>query len=134
MSGMASGRSVGSIVGMVVGGAVGLYVGQPFLGMTIGATLGGLAGGFYDTQTAPDSVNEQPSIANVAIETSAFGQVIPQVFGTIGNLAGNVIPLPNNALDQVKTLKAVLNSLGLTITLPQAMGYEQAMRFTWPTE
>lgn len=90
-----------SIGGMVVGGVLGGIFAAPTGGMSIlagislGASLGGLAGGLagtlYDTMTAPDSVSEQPSLADLAIQTSSFGQVIPQIFGTMGNIAGNVI-------------------------------------------
>jgi hypothetical protein len=60
-------------------------------------------------------------------KTTSFGSFS---LGSI-NLAGNIIPLPSNALDQVNTLKGVLNSLGLTITLPQAR-VEQGVGFVDP--
>ena len=41
--------------------------------------------------TAGDVVQEEQKIANVPLQDSTFGKVIPQIWGTMGNLAGNVI-------------------------------------------
>lgn len=47
------------------------------------------------------------------------------------NLLGSLIPLPRDGLDQVATLNDVLNSLGLTITLPKTR-VEQGIVFVDP--
>lgn len=44
----------------------------------------------YDS-TAPDTRQEQESIANLTIQQSTLGIAIPQVFGIYGGIAGNVI-------------------------------------------
>ena len=41
--------------------------------------------------TAGDVVQEEQKIANVPLQDSTFGKVIPQIWGTMGNMAGNVI-------------------------------------------
>jgi hypothetical protein len=91
---MAAG-SKGSTIGTIVGGVVGAVVGYftpigPLLGASIGATLGGLIGGTVDYVTAGDQINRQESIAGLQVQTSAFGQPIPQIFGTY-RVAGNII-------------------------------------------
>ena len=87
-----SGNSIGTLVGAVVGvGASFVIPGLTIpLGIAIGSTLGGLGGGLYDTFTANDVVNEQQSLADLKVQTTTYGAVIPQLFGRF-RVAGNII-------------------------------------------
>lgn len=85
----------GSTIGTIAGGIIGAVVGYftpigPFLGASIGATLGGMIGGVVDYVTAADQVNRQESIAELQVQTSSYGQPMPQLFDTF-RLAGNII-------------------------------------------
>jgi hypothetical protein len=97
---MSGGRAIG-LAGTILGGVIGGILAAPTgglsvvagisLGAAIGSLAGTLAGTLYDTMTTPDQVTEQQSLADLAIQTNTFGQVIPQIWGTMGNIAGNVI-------------------------------------------
>ena len=85
------GGTIGTLAGAVIGAVVGSII--PGLGTltgaSIGATIGGTIGGVVDYVTAADQVNRQASIAELQIQTSSYGQPIPQLLGT-HRLAGNV--------------------------------------------
>lgn len=92
MSG-AKGSTIGTVAGAVVGAIVGTFIFPgigTFAGASYGAFIGGTIGGIVDYTTAGDQVNRQESIAGLQVQTSAYGQPIPQIFGTY-RLAGNII-------------------------------------------
>ena len=83
MSGI-SGATIGTIVGGIVGAII------PFgIGILPMAALGGMIGGLIDYATAPDVVNKQESMGGLQIQTSSFGQPMPQLFDTY-RVAGNI--------------------------------------------
>ena len=93
-----SGRTIGTVAGLAIGVAVAVATGgtsAPTIGLfgSIGATLGGLAGTLYDSAHTKfdDVVNRQERLADLSIQTSTLGIPIPQIWGKIGGLAGNVI-------------------------------------------
>jgi hypothetical protein len=95
---MTTGRSLGPLIGAVIGGVlvgVGTFgAATPALvglGISLGGALGGIGGGLYDTATAPDTTQRQPTFADISVQTSALGLVIPQVWGSASGLAGNCI-------------------------------------------
>ena len=95
-----SAGQIGTMIGLAVGAAVAIALTWGMatpavlaaLGtyMALGAAVGGVAGGIYDYATASDQINEQNSIADLVIQTSSYGQPIPQIWGRY-RLAGNVI-------------------------------------------
>jgi hypothetical protein len=97
-----SGKSTGQMVGMVLGAVVGAVLAYPtggmsiYAGLSLGATVGGIAGGvagaLYDSTNPAEIVNAQDSIADILLQTSAYGQAIPQVVGRY-RLAGNIIDM-----------------------------------------
>lgn len=88
----APGQSLGTYIGAGVGFVVGSFLGAPLLGAQIGALAGGLAGALYDTVNPPENVQEQDSIADLTLQTSAYGQPIPLIAG-VRRVSGNVIDI-----------------------------------------
>jgi streptogramin lyase len=96
-----TGRLIGTGVGAALGIAAVLAAPATFgatlplaLGtISAGAALGGLAGGLIDsaTQKFDDVVNRQERLADLSIQTSTLGVAQPQLFGTVGGIAGNVV-------------------------------------------
>jgi hypothetical protein len=79
------------IVLPVVGGVAGFVLGGPS-GAVLGANLGGMAAGMFfpKTQRVQLPAQEGPRLADLRAQVSTYGNMIPQVFGTM-RLAGNVI-------------------------------------------
>jgi hypothetical protein len=74
----------------VGGGAVGAAVGGP-LGARIGFLAGSALGGIlFPADGPPDQVNEGPRISDTRVQTSAYGQYLPVVYGRV-RLSGNII-------------------------------------------
>lgn len=76
----AAGQAAGAALGGPFGAAVGSYLGAQVGGLVDGAIFGGAR--------LPDAVG--PRLDNLKVQTSAYGQFIPQLFGTM-RLGGNVI-------------------------------------------
>src|SRR5262245_34706492 len=95
-----SGGQIGGMIGMAIGAAAAIALtwgaatpavfSAISLGASIGGIVGGVAGTLYDTTTADDTLREQKGLADLSIQTSTYGQIIPQVFGRYGGIAGNV--------------------------------------------
>lgn len=90
--------STGQIVGGVIGTVVGMWAGYPMLG----AQLGILAGGLADPPKGPTTVG--PRLADLTVQTSTYGAVIPRVYGTDA-FSGNVFWLEGNAIKEVMVKK-----------------------------
>lgn len=97
-----SGRTIGTLVGAAAGIAVAvatagsgtpISIGLIAQGAALGGTVGGLAGTLYDSAHTKfdDVVNRQERLADLSIQTSTLGTPIPQLWGRMGSLAGNVI-------------------------------------------
>jgi len=78
----AAGAAIGStaITGTILG----------MSGAAIGWTLGGIVGNALFPQKMPDQVREGPRIQDTRITSSAYGQVVPIIWGTYP-VAGNII-------------------------------------------
>lgn len=108
-----SAAQIGTMAGMVVGSAAAIFFSWgaatpavlAAIGTygAIGATVGGVAGALYDTSTADDQVRDQQGIADLAIQNSTYGSVIPQIFGGYGGVAGNVIWATNKIPHEHRT-------------------------------
>ncbi len=89
-----------NLVGGVVGAVIGFYAGGP-----AGAAQG-FATGYSLTAAAtadPTQVEQEgPRLEDLAVQSSSYGQPIPHVYGTFP-VAGNVIWLENNRIEEVKT-------------------------------
>src|ERR1041384_3041784 len=90
-----------------MGGSLLYRVGEAAIGIA-GLALSGYTGGLsalaataaiagievgrqlYDTANAPDSVQTQQSLADIKLQTSTLGAILPQIFGDFGGLAGNI--------------------------------------------
>lgn len=93
---MSNPAQIGSIAGLVVGAAIAIAIpgtapGVIALAASAGSLVGGLAGQLYQTATAPDTKQEQQSIEDLHVQSSALGGIIPQIVGEFGNIAGNII-------------------------------------------
>lgn len=98
---MSNPGQIGSIIGFAIGAAIAIVatwgaatpavIAAVGAGAGLGAAAGGLAGNLYQTATTPDSVREQQSLADLKIQTSTQGKIIPQIIGTNGQIAGNII-------------------------------------------
>lgn len=71
----------------VAGAAVGAYFGNPMLGFALGMAVGGV---LFPQDGPPDQVAEGPRIHDNKVQSSAWGQMIPIVYGQ-ARLAGNLI-------------------------------------------
>ncbi len=98
------------IVLPVVGGVTGFVLGGPS-GAVLGANLGaGLASTFFArTQRVQLPTQEGPRLADLRAQVSTYGNMIPQVFGTM-RLAGNVIW--STDIKEVKTEKTTTQTSG----------------------
>ena len=90
--------SVGQIVGGLVGGAVGSFVGNPYLG----AQLGMMLGGYIDP--GKGTTEEGPRLSDLTVQTSTYGAVIPDIYGTDA-VSGNVFWLQGNKIDETPVKK-----------------------------
>lgn len=81
------GEAAIAIAGLVLAPVTGGYS-----AVAAALVIAGIEGGrtLYDTANAPDSVNRQNSIADITLQTSTLGSTIPQIFGQVGGVAGNV--------------------------------------------
>jgi len=70
----------------LVGAGVGSVFGYASLGWSVGAALGG----FLFPEKKPDIKNQGPRLNDLTVQSSAYGSMIPHVFGTV-RLAGNII-------------------------------------------
>lgn len=108
-----SGGSVGSLVGAVVGGIIGSII--PGVGTALGASIGGLVGGLagtlYDTATAEDIFIDQPKLSDINLQTSEYGQAIPQIWRRY-RLAGNIIDLGDKLEFETRTYEKPPGSKG----------------------
>jgi len=75
-----------------------MWAGYPMLG----AQLGILAGGLADPPKGPTTVG--PRLADLTVQTSTYGAVIPRVYGTDA-FSGNVFWLEGNAIKEVMVKK-----------------------------
>ena len=75
-----------SIVLSAIGTAVGSSVGIPGLG----TQLGRIASSFIGNKGGSNHYHEGARLEDLAVQTSTYGRMIPQVFGTV-RIAGNVI-------------------------------------------
>lgn len=74
----------------VGGGVVGAAVGGP-LGARIGFLAGSALGGIlFPADGPPDQINGGPRISDTRVQTSAYGQYLPVVYGRV-RLSGNII-------------------------------------------
>lgn len=71
----------------VAGAAIGAYFGAPGVGLALGMAVGGV---LFPQDGPPDQVAEGPRIHDLKVQTSAWGQMIPIVYGQ-ARLAGNLI-------------------------------------------
>lgn len=76
--------SAGSLLGGAVGGPLGASIGAGF-GRVIGASLDGALLGNGSLANV-----EGPRLANLAVQTSTYGRMIPLVYGTV-RIAGNIL-------------------------------------------
>lgn len=72
----------GAVVGSAIGGPWGARI-----GFFAGTALGGL---LFPGDGPPDQVNEGPRISDTRVQTSAYGQYLPVVYGRV-RLSGNII-------------------------------------------
>lgn len=72
----------GAAVGGLIGGPAGARI-----GFIAGSALGGA---LFPGDGPPDQVNEGPRISDTRVQTSAYGQHLPQAYGTV-RVSGNVI-------------------------------------------
>ena len=71
----------------VAGAAIGAYFGAPGVGFALGMAVGGI---LFPQDGPPDQVAEGPRIHDLKVQSSAWGQMIPIVYGQ-ARLAGNLI-------------------------------------------
>lgn len=90
--------SAGQIVGGLVGGAIGSAFGSTFLGAQLGMMLGGAI------DPPPGPVEEGPRLSDLTVQTSTYGAMIPDVFGTDA-ISGNVFWLENNKIKETPVKK-----------------------------
>lgn len=74
---------VGAVAGFAIGGPIGALA-----GFQLGASLGGTFSGGDKNIKLPDQ--EGPRLSDLRIQTSTYGKVIPEIYGSM-RLAGNVI-------------------------------------------
>lgn len=74
--------AAGSVIGSAVGGPAGSFIGSR-IGQTVGSSIGN--GGRTSRHHS-----EGARLEDLAVQTSTYGRMIPQVFGTV-RIAGNVI-------------------------------------------
>lgn len=91
--------SNGQIIGTVVGAVVGWLV--PGSYVALGASIGGAIGAAIDPPKIPKGYG--PRLSDLSMQTAAYGQPIPRVYGTI-TVAGNVFWIENNALKETVTV------------------------------
>lgn len=91
--------TVGQAVGGIVGGVAGFFIGGP-TGALYGAQLGLLAGGYLDPPKGPSV--RGPRLDDLTYQSSAYGQVIPRVYGYV-TVTGNVVWLEGNAIKETIT-------------------------------
>ncbi len=74
----------------VAGAAIGAAVGGP-VGARIGFVAGSYLGGvLFPPDGPPDQVNAGPRISDTRVQTSAYGQYLPVIYGRV-RLSGNII-------------------------------------------
>ena len=73
----------------IAGSAIGLVFGQPGLGATAGAMLGELLTRNKHATATPIN-NETLALADISVQTSNYGQVIPVHFGR-NRLSGQIV-------------------------------------------
>src|SRR4051812_9320061 len=78
------GKGVGTVIGAYLGGPVGGAVGSA-IGSYVGASVGGVVSG---SKTLKPHVGSH--LADLSIQSSAYGHMIPIIYGT-GRLAGNIV-------------------------------------------
>jgi len=93
--------TTGQVVGGVVGAAAAFFF-APAGYVMLGAQLGILAGGLADPPKGPTTVG--PRLADLTVQTSTYGAVIPRVYGTDA-FSGNVFWLEGNAIKEVMVKK-----------------------------
>lgn len=89
-----SGQQLGSLAGGLVGGVAGAFMGGPLgavKGFAIGSTVGGMAGNAISPTKGPHSTVQGPRLGDLSVQSSTYGGPIPIIYGTIGQIAGNVI-------------------------------------------
>jgi hypothetical protein len=77
--------TTGNVLGLV-GGVIGSMVGQPAIGYAFGSALGNA----IDPPEGQNQHRQGPRYQDLKIQSSAYGQVIPIIYGTIRK-AGNII-------------------------------------------
>jgi len=88
---MSSGQ-MGSAAGGIAGGIIGSFIpGGTMIGFSIGSMVGGMAGNAISPTKGPHSSVHGPQLGDLSVQSSAYGGPIPIIYGTIGQIAGNVI-------------------------------------------
>lgn len=79
--------STGSLVLGVVGAAVGsMFFGMTSLGWAVGSSLGNV----FFAEKLPDINQQAPRLSDLKIQTSTYGTIIPDLYGTY-RISGNII-------------------------------------------
>lgn len=91
--------SAGQIVGGLIGGVVGTFTPA---GTFLGAQLGMMLGGYIDP--GKGTVEEGPRLSDLTVQTSTYGAVIPDIYGTDA-VSGNVFWLQGNKIDETPVKK-----------------------------
>lgn len=91
--------SAGQIVGGLIGGVVGTFTPA---GTFLGAQLGMMLGGYIDP--GKGTVEEGPRLSDLTVQTSTYGAVIPDLYGTDA-VSGNVFWLQGNKIDETPVKK-----------------------------
>lgn len=73
-------------------GVVGAFVGSvvPGIGTSLGWSLSSSLGGLIFAEKLPDVNQQGPRLSDLKIQTSTYGTIIPEVFGTV-RISGNII-------------------------------------------
>jgi hypothetical protein len=89
---MSSGGQIGSLAGGIIGGVAGSFIpGGTMLGFSIGSMIGGMAGNAISPTKGPHSAVSGPRLGDLSVQSSSYGGPIPIIYGTVGQVAGNVI-------------------------------------------
>lgn len=92
-------KSTGQILGTIAGGIIGAFVPGSYI--ALGASIGGMVGGAIDPFKGLQV--DGPRLGDRQVQISTYGAVLPQVFGMLFALFGNVFYVENNALKEVAT-------------------------------
>lgn len=88
---MSAGGAIGAVIGFIVGGPKGALYGYQ---------IGSAAGSLLDPPKGPPGQNTSgPRLADLSVQTSTYGAVIPRGYGTFP-VFGNVFWLENNQLKE----------------------------------